>query len=364
MKKPFQGFRVGIVGASSLLGKELTAVLKERGFPVARLVTIEDEEVEMPVVDLREGFDAAIPGEDLSEDDFDFVFVAARPQLPSAQPAHAGDEPPFFRSARRLARAARCTVIDVGEGLAGEPGGVVRVPFLEPAPSAGRGAAENAAREPAPAFYVAAHPATIVLSSLLLRLTERFTLKMAVAQVLGPASELGPLAVEELQKQTSSLLSFQKIPQAIFGQQLAFNLLPRFGRGGPKGKTLAEIESSIQHQLKAYLGDRAPLPALRLLQSPVFHSLAFSLYVETDAPVPVKTLARALAGKHVRVGQISELPPSPVAASGSSDILVDAPTPDPGHPNGVWIWAVADNLRLAAVNAVEIAESKAARIGS
>lgn len=360
MRKPFQGFRVGIVGASSLLGKELTAVLKERGFPVARLVTIEDEEVEMPVVDLREGFDAAIPGEDLSEDDFDFVFVAARPQLPSAKPAHTGDEPPFFRSAQRLARATRCTVIDVGEGLAGEPGGVVRVPFLEPAPSAGRGAA----REPAPAFYVAALPATIVLSSLLLRLTERFTLKTAVAQVFGPASELGPLAVEELQKQTSSLLSFQKIPQAVFGQQLAFNLLPRFGRGRPKGKTLAEIESSIQQQLKAYLGDRAPLPALRLLQSPVFHSLAFSLYVETDAPVPVKTLERALAGKHVRVGKISELPPSPVAASGSSDILVDAPTPDPGHPNGVWIWAVADNLRLAAVNAVEIAESKAARIRS
>lgn len=333
---------------------------------MARLVTLEDEEgePEIPVVDLREGFDAAIPDENLSEDDFDFVFVATRPQLRSTQTGGVGEEPPFLRSARRLARATRCTVIDVGEGLADEPGGVVRIPFLDPAPSTGRRAAEKVAREPAPAFYVAAHPATIVLSSLLLRLAERFTLKTAVAQVFGPASELGPLAVEELQRQTSSLLSFQKIPQAVFGQQLAFNLLPRFGRGRPKGKALAEIESSIQHQVKAYLGDRAPLPALRLLQSPVFHSLAFSLYVETDAPVPVRTLERALAGKHLRMGKISELPPSPVEASGSSDVLLDAPTPDPSHPNGVWIWAVADNLRLAAVNAVEIAESEAARIRS
>ena len=34
----------------------------------------------------------------------------------------------------------------------------------------------------------------------------------------------------------------------------------------------------------------------------------------------------------------------------------------PDHPAGLWIWAVADNLRLAAVNAVEIAESLRHRV--
>jgi len=33
--------------------------------------------------------------------------------------------------------------------------------------------------------------------------------------------------------------------------------------------------------------------------------------------------------------------------------------PDKNHPGAWWIWAAADNLRLAAVNAVRIAEELA-----
>jgi aspartate-semialdehyde dehydrogenase len=34
--------------------------------------------------------------------------------------------------------------------------------------------------------------------------------------------------------------------------------------------------------------------------------------------------------------------------------------PDAGHPNAFWLWAAADNLRIAAITAVECAESMAA----
>ena len=43
--------------------------------------------------------------------------------------------------------------------------------------------------------------------------------------------------------------------------------------------------------------------------------------------------------------------------TGSSDILVDRISLDAEHPNGLWLWAVADNLHLAATNAVELAAS-------
>ena len=54
MKRDAQGYRVAVVGASSLLGKELLTVLEERGFPVARLITLGpgEEEPELPIVDL------------------------------------------------------------------------------------------------------------------------------------------------------------------------------------------------------------------------------------------------------------------------------------------------------------------------
>ena len=48
------GYRVAVIGASSLLGKELLAVLEERNFPVAELVTVSGEpgEPDLPIVDL------------------------------------------------------------------------------------------------------------------------------------------------------------------------------------------------------------------------------------------------------------------------------------------------------------------------
>ncbi len=365
MKSSSGGYRVAVVGASSLLGKETLAVLKERGFPISRLVTpvADDIDADLPVLDLSENFGPRLEDDGVAERDLDFAFLAAPPRAPGTK---SGD-PPFLRSAKQLARAAHCVIIDLSESLAGEPGGRLTIPFLDrEVPPRG---------ERAPGYFVSAHPAVIVISSLLLRLAERFPLKNAVALVFGPASEIGPRAIEELQKQTVSLLSFKKVPQAVFGAQLAFNLLPRLGR---KRTSVApgQLESRIQIQLRTYLGDRAPLPALRFVHTPVFHSLAVSLYVETVEPADAEALERVLAGsrqgkgrvgapgmaqpaeeERIRVRRPLDPAPSQVEAAGSSAILVDALTPDTAHPTGYWIWAAVDNLRLAAVNAVEIAEA-------
>lgn len=359
MKPPAQRSSVGVVGASSLLGKELLAVLKERNFPVARLVTAEDDEGEpdLPVVDLREGFEPSIADEDLGDKDFDVVFVAAPPR-PVSEKSQAGSQAPFLRSPSQLARTTHCTVIDLGDGLAGEPGGTVRIPFLErdnapsPEPTSGTSSLR----------WVSAHPAAITLSALLVRLTSQFSLATAVAQIFAPASEIGPPAVDELQRQASSLLTFQKLPEAVFGRQLAFNLLPRFGHGKQKGGPLARIEARIHQQLMEFLtaqggsGHEIPSPALRLVQAPVFHSLVVSLYVETAEPASVEEIESALRQERMTIARLREPAPSQADASGSNDILIDAVQRDARHANGAWIWAVADNLRLAAVNAVEIAE--------
>ena len=141
----------------------------------------------------------------------------------------------------------------------------------------------------------------------------------------------------------------------MFGGQIAFNLLPRIGRA-MRG-SLQHLEDRLRSQLRQYLRDGVPLPALRLLQVPVFYSLAISLYVETSRPVTAEKLRQGLAGERVHVRRYSQQPPSQVEVTGSSGILLDAICVDGGHPTGVWIWAAVDNLRLAAENAVEIAES-------
>ena len=374
MKPSAAGYRVAVVGASSLLGKELLAVLKERKFPISRLVTFEDDEEEpgLSIVDLREHSQTAVADNAVTDAELDFAFLAARPrELPLfLRPAsdNAGLRQPDSPSSGATPRPApllsgqakHCVVIDLDDGLAEMPGGVLKVPFLEREPPhcADASVASKAGAHPGEGnarLFVSAHPAAIILSSLLLRLAARFELKSAVALVFGPASEIGSQAIEELQKQTVNLLSFQKIPRSIFGAQLAFNLLPRLGR--TEGSGLADLENRIRNQLRTYLASRAPLPALRLFQAPVFYSLAFSLFVEMAKPETPEAIAQALKGKPFSLRSLSEQAPTPVEAAGASNILVDAIRIDPGRPSGVWLLAAADNLRLAAVNAVEIAES-------
>ncbi|MFZ0952529.1 MAG: segregation protein B, partial [Candidatus Sulfotelmatobacter sp.] len=48
--------------------------------------------------------------------------------------------------------------------------------------------------------------------------------------------------------------------------------------------------------------------------------------------------------------------PSNVNTAGQANILVSLKS-DAARPNGVWLWAAADNLRIAAMTAVECAES-------
>ena len=53
MKLAPQGYRVAVVGASSLLGKKVLTVLEERGFPVSRLIKFQSDEKEpdAPIVE-------------------------------------------------------------------------------------------------------------------------------------------------------------------------------------------------------------------------------------------------------------------------------------------------------------------------
>lgn len=338
------GYRVVVIGASSLLGKELLTILEERGFPLSGLKVVEEEEPQpkRPFEDLdRSGRET--PGH-LTEipSEFDIAFVAAPTERlegwferPRKQPGNSADP-----------RA----VIDLSSSGCKTASSELRVPFLDRGP---RGA-ENRSTAHEPWLVVSPHAATIMVSALLGRLAARFPLRNAVAQLYSPASEIGSRAIDELQAQTVNLLRFQKVPHEVFGGQIAFNLLPRLGTAAERSNPL---ESLIRSQLEAYLGSRVRLPALRLFQVPVFYSIALSLYVETEQRVAPADLVAALDGRPLRIRRGSQKPPSQVEAAGSNEILVDAIEPDAACPAGVWLWAVADNLRLSALNAAQIAES-------
>jgi aspartate-semialdehyde dehydrogenase len=341
MKNP--GYHVAVIGASSLLGKELLAALEERDFPIAEMVTVSGDAggPDLPIVDLSRGRRTARDDRDEIPEHFDFAFVAAPHQRLAAWMEQAGRE-------RHRAKGVRA-VIDLSGNVSQPAAGALRGPLIE-GPSA---AAQPSGTRKGLQMIAAPHAATLMISALVSRLAARSQVRSAVAQIFSPASEMGPRAIDELQKQTVNLLSFQKVPREAFGAQIAFNLLPRLGAGYEKADA---VESRVRSELAAYIGDRTPVPAVRLVQVPVFYSTAVSLYIETRERVPPSDLVVALDGAPIAIRRTSEKAPTQADAAGSNEILVDAIQPDASHPEGVWLWAVADNLRLAAINAVQIAE--------
>jgi aspartate-semialdehyde dehydrogenase len=117
------------------------------------------------------------------------------------------------------------------------------------------------------------------------------------------------------------------------------------------------VEEVISAQLRSLLQDICPLPALTLIQAPVFHAHSFSVFVEIDQKVEVTEVESLLDSRNLTVIQTADEPPSPVQVAGTDTIQIGGIKRDFLNPNGFWLWAVSDNLRLAALNAVAAAES-------
>ena len=318
-----------IVGAESLLGKELRDQIQSKNVPVTvKLISVEEEG---GILTEHEGEPVVIGPlgwQDLNGGTA--VLLAGSPES----------------SAEALKRAQQLKpqpiIIDVTGALDSKPGAGLRAPLVESQPP------RNSA------IQVIAHPAAIALTMFFKQLLSAGTIVRSVAQIFEPASERGQRGLDELQQQTVGLLAFQKLKKEVYDTQASFNMLPQYGSDAPKA--LAEIELRIDRNLATLLAvdPRVPMPSLRLIQAPVFHGYSFSIWVEFEHNPGVEAVSNALAGPHIEVRRSADEPPSNVGAAGQSGIAVGSITIDRTQPNACWFWAAADNLRIAADNAIEV----------
>src|SRR5271169_1823334 len=327
-------FRVAIVGAGTLKGRELKDVLSDRNFPAQDIRLLDDDESlgQIEAVGEEPTFIQSVLPEHL--ENVDFTFFAC-------------DEN-FTRTTWPMARKAGSDIVDLSYALESEKGVLLRAPWIE----------RELNIPPKVDFAITpvtiAHPATVVLALLMLRASKVGSITRAVATAFEPASEHGKRGMDELHEQTVNLLSFQQLPKAVFDSQVAFNMIDRFG--SKSTPSLDTIEKRIQRDFQSIVHERVAVPSLMLLQAPIFHGHAFSLYIELERPSKVEELTRAFNGEHVDVSQGDEDAPSNVNAAGQEKIQVVV-RQDSERDNGFWIWAASDNLRVSALAAVECAES-------
>jgi aspartate-semialdehyde dehydrogenase len=330
-------YRVAIVGATSLRGKEVAEVLGDRNFPAVDIKLLDDDESlgQLEAVGDEITFIQKVRAEQFSR--IDFTFFAS--------------DPDCTRRNWTIARDAGSAIVDLSYALEDEPGSTLRAPWIE------RQLGRPLSHELQPGPAVIAHPASVVLALLMLRAQNAGPIRRAVVTVLEPASEHGQKGMDELHEQTVNLLSFQPLPKRVFDTQVAFNVVSRYGEQSLPA--LATLQDRIVKHYRRITGQNAVLPAILLLQAPIFHAHGFALHLEMDGLADIDKLAQALTGEHVSISHMAEDAPNNVNAAGQSEILVSI-TPDASDANSVWLWAASDNLRVAAITAVESAETMAA----
>ncbi len=336
MPLPEHSLRVAIAGATSLRGKDLKFWLEEGGFPTGEIRLVDEELVSGTLTEV--GGEPAIV-QAVNESSFEglrFVFFAGSAAF-AAKHGPAADR-------------AGASVIDMTGGEWASSRARPWIPRLDalispPAPSA-------LPNDHYPTWVAPSTPA-ILACSLAAAFGELSASRLAIV-FFQPVSERGEEGITELEGQTIKLLSLQPIPQQVFDTQVAFNLAARWG--AESKERLSDVRMAIEREIQRYLGDRIPLPAVTLVQAPVFYGHAFAAWVEFNNTVNQETLITKLKSAGFKVVPPDEPSPSNLTAAGETQPTIAAPEHDANVAHGYWFWGAADNFRLASVNATQIAE--------
>lgn len=313
--------RVGLVGATGLLGRELLNLLADKRFPAqevrafasersaGNLVSYGDTELEVTAL-TEEGFA-----------DCDLAFFCAPDEVAKG----------FIPAALK----AGCVVVDSSRAFRRDPRSLVIVPGLQDeAMSLHRG------------LLVLPASQSLVLLYALWPLHEEATITRLVVTSLMPVSCAGQKGVQELEKQVSDLLNMREVTCKTFSEQIAFNLLPATSAFGRDEYSLDEedLHYDIPHVLDA--------PDLAItsscLQMPVFFGHALSVNVEMEKKMSAKN-ARALLsqsfGVQVLDNPAQEILPSPVDCTSQDEVFVGRIREDRSRESALNLWICADNLR-------------------
>jgi aspartate-semialdehyde dehydrogenase len=320
---------IALIGGETLLGKEVREVLAatELGERVRLVASAEEASGTLTELDGGAAFLAKLDPEDV--EDARVVILAGA------------------TDASKTALAANPTglIIDLTLATEDDPDARIRAPQVETPDYDGDTTGPQ----------IVAHSAAIVIALLVRQINRNFPIARAIVHIFEPASERGLAGIEELQQQTVNLLAFQQLPKKVFDTQLAYSLLAQLGPEAPT--RLADVEDRIERHLASLLErmDGPPMPSLRLIQAPVLHGYSFSFWIEFEEAPAAQDLEDALSQDPFDLRSTDLEPPNNVGVAGQSGIAVGAIAPDRNNSNAFWIWAAADNLRLAAETAALIA---------
>lgn len=334
MSAEAKGLRVGVIGATGSLGAEVLTILDQSSIDVEDLVAV--------ATDRSLGTDIEFQGREypvLTEvprvGALDLLFLCAPP----------GPCLEYVREALR----AEVPCVDAAGALSLSPEVTLRI------------AAFGRLESPETVPLLVAPPGPAIPLGLVLRpLAEAAGLRRVVGTAFEAAAVGGRQGIESLYKESVALFSQEEIPDPeVFSHPVAFDCGPPFGGIEPDGNSARE--RAVASALERLLGGAVRV-AFTHVQVPIFVGFGAAAALETERPLPAGEALELLA-KAPGVELWSEDPDRLTlrAAAGREEVLVGRVRPDPSCENGILLWLAADVLRIAAVNAVQLAVARVGR---
>jgi len=314
------GYRLGIVNPQTLVGAEIKTILRERSFPFDKVALLATGEGAGTLTEVGDEPAVVAPVSDIELEDLDIVFFCGRGESNREWIARREDDD-FI-------------AVDLSQPDGAEGGRLAVAGInLEQVD-------EN------DELLVSPHPVAIPIALILRQIGRLSRIEICAATVVQPASTFEQAGIEELAKQTISVLNIQGVPKEVFDRQLAFNLYPATERS----------EEFIVGQIKTLTDARAQI-ALLITQGTIFHGHTFSLFVKTEDEIEVADIEASLRANPAIALPEGDQQFGTIDAAGKDEVLVAEVRNDPTIRGGFWVWAVCDNLRRSsALNAVLVAE--------
>jgi aspartate-semialdehyde dehydrogenase len=329
------GYRVGVLGATGLVGTTILELLADREFPVAELRPLASERSAGKSIEWRGESLTVQAVSDEAIQGLDLVLSSAGGSV-SAEWApkivEAGATVVDNTSYWRMHDDVPLVVSEVNpDALAGHNG-------------------------------IIANPncSTMQMVVALKPLYDAAGIERLVISTYQAVSGTGKAAIDELRSQARALVGGYEMPEPqIYPHQIAFNALAHAGSFAD-GDDHTDEERKLINETRKILGDKEIKVSATCVRVPVVTGHSEAVNVETREPLDperARELLEAAPGVTVVDDPAAARYPMAVEAAGSDDVYVGRIRRDAGNERALDMWIVSDNLRKgAATNAVQVAE--------
>ena len=327
---------VAVVGATGAVGEAMLEILHQRNFPVGKVYALASARSAGSTVDFG---NRSLLVEDLATFDFSKVQVGLFSPGASVSKEYAP-----------IAAAAGCVVIDNTSQFRYDDDIPLVVPEVNPEAIAdykNRGIIANP------------NCSTIQMMVALKPIYDAVGIERINVATYQAVSGTGKPAMDELAKQTASLLNGRHVESSVYPKQIAFNVLPHIDVFEDNGYTKEEMK--MVWETKKIMGDDTIEVNPTAVRVPVFYGHSEALHIETRDKISAEEVTALLeaADGIVVIDEREDggYPTAVTDAAGTDPVYVGRIRDDISHPRGINLWVVADNVRKgAATNSVQIAE--------